>query len=284
METGGRKKSVAKPTPPTHDPRNVETIERLKENPRYVNRLYQPLCKDHVLDHNDRYRDDLIRSLGLKIEIPVTCKVRPDDFIDWLSTVERVFDVRDIPNKLKVKFMAIKLQKHALLWGDHVINEFYKLRMRCDVVKEEEQFVARFLGVLKLEIVDIVSLQPCWTNMVACRLALKVEKYIKAKNKGSTSRFTPPTRTASPIAPKTAPKGTTPTTSAVGTTKEHVDNAPHCYKYGWLRHYARDCPNLKTLAFVPDDAALIYDTDAEPELDKLVDELVYPDCGEALVI
>ncbi|GKE37907.1 reverse transcriptase domain-containing protein [Tanacetum coccineum] len=149
---------------------------------------------------------------------------------------------------------------------EEVINEFDKLRMRCDVVKEEEQVVARFLGVLKLEIADI----------------------IKAKSKGSTShfnsRFTPPTRTAPPTTPKTAPKTTTTTTSAACITRERVDNAPRCYKCGGLGHYARDCPNLKTLAFVPDDAGPIYDTDIEPELDKPSDELVYLDRGEALVI
>ncbi|GJT08047.1 hypothetical protein Tco_0842509 [Tanacetum coccineum] len=38
---------------------------------------------------------------------------------------------------------------------EEVINEFDKLRMRCDVVEEEEQVVALFLGVLKPEIADI---------------------------------------------------------------------------------------------------------------------------------
>nr|GEZ10915.1 reverse transcriptase domain-containing protein [Tanacetum cinerariifolium] len=92
---------------------------------------------------------------------------------------------------------------------EEVINEFDKLRMRCDVVEEEEQVVAWFLGVLKPKIADIC---------------------------------------------------------------------------GGLGHFARDCSNLKTLAFVPHDASPIYDTDAEPEIDEPGDELVYPDHGEALVI
>nr|GEX20658.1 RNA-directed DNA polymerase [Tanacetum cinerariifolium] len=55
-------------------------------------------------DRDDRYHDDPIRSLGLKIKIPkFTDQVHPDDFIDWVSTVERGFDVRDIPDKLKIK-------------------------------------------------------------------------------------------------------------------------------------------------------------------------------------
>ncbi|GKE60830.1 hypothetical protein Tco_1511197 [Tanacetum coccineum] len=145
MYTCGRKKAKAEPTPLACDPHDVETIERLQQrillpdspaeeaktkpnvwdeepvdvNPfggrkhRYVNRLYQPRLNDHAVDRDDRYSDNPIRSLGLKIEIPeFTGKVYPDDFIDWLSTVERVFDVRDIP-KLKVKLVAIKLRQHA---------------------------------------------------------------------------------------------------------------------------------------------------------------------------
>ncbi|GJU14451.1 RNA-directed DNA polymerase [Tanacetum coccineum] len=249
---------------------------------RYVNHLYQPRRNDHDVDRDDRYRDDPIRSLGLKIEIPeFTCKVHPDDFIDWLSMVERVFDVRDILDKLKVKLVAIKFKKHASLWWDHVnkrrrikgkskvetwekmkklikakflpenhhqeafldyhnmsqqnmtveevINEFDKLRMRYDVVKEEEQVVARFLGVLKPKIADIVSLQPYWTYTDVCRLALKVEKHIKAKCKGSTSRFTPPTRTVPPTTPNTTPKANTPTTSA---TEPESDKPEKCTSKG----------------------------------------------------
>ncbi|GKC36418.1 reverse transcriptase domain-containing protein, partial [Tanacetum coccineum] len=351
MYTHGRKKVDAEPTPPARDPHDVETIERLQQRIQKL-KLQQPRpdspaeeaeteLTSRTRNRDNRCRDDPIRSLGLKIEIPeFTGKNHPDDFIDLLSTVERVIDVRDIPDKLKVKLVAIKLRQHASLWWDHVtkrrqikgkskvetwekmkklmkakflpknhrqeafldyhnmsqqnmtveevINEFDKLFMRCDVVEEEEQVIVRFLGVLTSEIADIVSLQPYWTYTDVCHLALKVEKQIKAKSKGSTShftsRFTSPTRTAPPTAPKTAPKTTTPTTSAACNTKERVDNAPRCYKCGGLRHYARDCPNLKTQAFVPDDACPIYDTDVVPELDEPSDELAYPDRREALVI
>nr|GEX89142.1 hypothetical protein [Tanacetum cinerariifolium] len=230
MKTRGRKKVVREPTPPARDPRDIETIERLQQwiQELELQQLRPDSPTEEAKNQDGRYRDDPIRSLGLKIDIPeFTSKVHPDDFIDWLSTVERVFDVRDILDKLKVKLVAIKLRQHASLWWDHVnkrrriegktknmtmkevINEFDKLRIRCDVVEEEEQVIAWFLGLLKPEIADICS---------------------------------------------------------------------------GLGHYARDCPNLKTMAFVPDDTGPNNDTDAEPELDEPGDELVYPDCGEALVI
>ncbi|GKA82434.1 hypothetical protein Tco_0789182 [Tanacetum coccineum] len=142
MYTRERKKAATEPAPPAHDPRDVETIERLQQ---WIQELeLQQLRPDSTAEEAEaepnvwdddsvdvnpfgrekpRYvnRDDPIRSLGLKIEIlEFTGKVHPDDFIDWLSTVEWVFDVRDIPDKLKVKLVAIKLRQHASLWWDHV--------------------------------------------------------------------------------------------------------------------------------------------------------------------
>lgn len=59
--------------------------------------------------------------MGIRIEIPESDgSAHPDEFFDWLSTVERVFDLRDVPDNLQVKLIAIKLGKYASLWWDHV--------------------------------------------------------------------------------------------------------------------------------------------------------------------
>ncbi|GJW94118.1 hypothetical protein Tco_0173790 [Tanacetum coccineum] len=65
-------------------------------------------------------------------------------------------------------------------------------------------------------------------------------------------------------------------------TVEEVINEFDKLRMSGIGHYARDYSNLKKLAFVPDDACLIYDTIAEPELVEPGDKLVYPDRREAL--
>ncbi|GKV41382.1 hypothetical protein SLEP1_g48925 [Rubroshorea leprosula] len=55
--------------------------------------------------------------LGIKIDISYfEGRLQPDEFIDWLHTVERVFEFKDIPDDKHVKLVAIKLKKHASIW------------------------------------------------------------------------------------------------------------------------------------------------------------------------
>nr|GEV26827.1 hypothetical protein [Tanacetum cinerariifolium] len=57
-----------------------------------------------------QYVADPIRSMEVKIDVPkFDGKAQPDNFIDWLSTVERIFDLKDIPDKYKVTSHGIAL-------------------------------------------------------------------------------------------------------------------------------------------------------------------------------
>ena len=40
-------------------------------------------------------------------------KLDPDEFLDWLQPVERVFDFKDIPDEKKVKLVALKLRRYV---------------------------------------------------------------------------------------------------------------------------------------------------------------------------
>ena len=80
----------------------------------------------------------------MKIEIPeFDGKSHPDDFIDWLSTVERIFDLKDIPDPLKVKLVAIKLRKSASLWWEH------EKKRRQQAQKSKVEMWAKFKKLLQ---------------------------------------------------------------------------------------------------------------------------------------
>jgi len=52
-----------------------------------------------------------------KVEIPeFEGKLDLDEFLGWMQIVERVFDLKDVPEERKVKHVALKLRKCASLW------------------------------------------------------------------------------------------------------------------------------------------------------------------------
>jgi len=55
----------------------------------------------------------------------------PDSFLDWLRTVERVFDYKDVPDEKKVKLVALKLRKYASIWWANLVAK----RARKDKAK-----------------------------------------------------------------------------------------------------------------------------------------------------
>jgi len=45
----------------------------------------------------------------------------PDLFLDWLQTVERIFEYKDISDDKKVKLVALKLRKYASIWWANLV-------------------------------------------------------------------------------------------------------------------------------------------------------------------
>ena len=64
-----------------------------------------------------------------KVEIPeFECKLDPEEFLDWLHTVERVFEYKDAPEDKKVKLVALRLRKYASLWWTNLCAKRVKER------------------------------------------------------------------------------------------------------------------------------------------------------------
>ena len=63
-------------------------------------------------------------SLDFRVEIPeFEGRLDPDEFLEWLQTVERVFEYKDVPEDKKVKLVALKLRKYASLWWENLIKK-----------------------------------------------------------------------------------------------------------------------------------------------------------------
>ncbi|KAL6211413.1 hypothetical protein ACLB2K_016639 [Fragaria x ananassa] len=55
-------------------------------------------------------RDDQRWETNFKLEIPeFHGNLQAEEFIDWLNTIERIFDLKDAPDDKKVKLVAVKL-------------------------------------------------------------------------------------------------------------------------------------------------------------------------------
>jgi len=55
--------------------------------------------------------------LDFKVEVPeFDGSLNVEDYLDWIHTVERVFELKDCSDELKVKYVALKLRKHASIW------------------------------------------------------------------------------------------------------------------------------------------------------------------------
>ena len=66
-------------------------------------------------------------------------KLDPEEFLDWLQTIEHVFYYKDVPKHKKVKLVALRLRKYASL---QVRERKFEVRMW---EKMKSKLKARFL-------------------------------------------------------------------------------------------------------------------------------------------
>ncbi|XP_057248316.1 uncharacterized protein LOC130590268 [Beta vulgaris subsp. vulgaris] len=63
-------------------------------------------------------------SNDIKVDIPdYDGRLDADGFIEWLRTVERVFDYKQVPEEKRVKLVALKLRKYASTWWASVCTK-----------------------------------------------------------------------------------------------------------------------------------------------------------------
>lgn len=121
--------------PPRRQPlRDVEMADMRRQIQEFQNALQaqqvllnerQPEDEESSSDsstpRNRRPQKPQVRHDDITVDIPnFEGRLQPDDFIDWLQTVERVFEYKDIHEEKKVKIIAVKLRKHASIWWENL--------------------------------------------------------------------------------------------------------------------------------------------------------------------
>ncbi|KAI4372837.1 hypothetical protein MLD38_011021 [Melastoma candidum] len=47
----------------------------------------------------------------------------PEEFIDWMHTIERIFDYEEVPEEKKIKMAALKMKKYASFWWENTNHQ-----------------------------------------------------------------------------------------------------------------------------------------------------------------
>ena len=96
---------------PSHSGTHVDSDEFEREEKSY----HSNLSDEDVPRRHQRRQGS---SLGdFRVDIPeFEGQLDPDHFLDWLQTIERVFEYKDVPEDKKVKLVALKLRKYASIW------------------------------------------------------------------------------------------------------------------------------------------------------------------------
>lgn len=201
----------------------------------------------------------------MKIDLPEFEGIsHPDEFIDWLHTVERVFDVKNLNDSQKVKLVAIKLRKHASIWWEHVKTR--RAREGKPKIqswsKMKKKLIAKFLPAQYRQKVFI--------------------EYHHLKHEGmSVEQYTSEFDMLWMRCDVVEEKGQISRGGSVANQR--------CFKCQGLGHLIADCPNQQLVTLVEEDVEPVYD-DYEDYDEGLEDhltegeEITYADSGESLVV
>jgi len=95
-----------------------------------------------------------------KVEVPeFEGKLDHEEFLDWLHTVERVFEYKDILEDKKVKLVALRLRKYASLWWTNLCAK--RVRERKSKIRTLEKMKSK----LKARFLPPTYVQDCYSQL-----------------------------------------------------------------------------------------------------------------------
>ncbi|GJV32727.1 putative nucleotidyltransferase, ribonuclease H [Tanacetum coccineum] len=239
--------------------------------------------------------------------------LNPEGFIDWLAAVEEVFEFKEVPENKRVSLIATKLLGRASAWWQQMkltrervgnskimswqkmkkyyTTKFYQLIARNDIQETDDQLVSRYIGGLRVQIMDSVNMFDPMTLSDAYQCALAFEKQNRRVGSSSPPAITGASSSgnvASRFAPSQAKAGggnRGPVSKATGSSGLKCFNCgepghrqSECKKAG-KRHLFADPEEDDEVAYGDYEEAPIYDD--EPEYEE---EMVTGDVGMNLVV
>ncbi|GJQ89254.1 putative nucleotidyltransferase, ribonuclease H [Tanacetum coccineum] len=239
-----------------------------------------------------------------------------EGFIDWLVAVEEVFEFKEVPENKRVSLIATKLRGRASAWwqqlkltrervGKPRITSWQKMKkcMRAnfiphnyqrqmnDIQETEDQLVSRYIGSLRVQIMDSVNMFVLMTLSDAYQRALAFEKQNRRVGSSSSPAITGASgsgNVTSCFAPSQAKVGGGNTGLV---SRASGSSGLKCFNCGEPGHRQSECKKAsKRYLFADlegdDDAAyeeyeeaLVYDK--EPECEE---EYISGDMGVNLVV
>nr|KAJ0213789.1 hypothetical protein LSAT_V11C400214880 [Lactuca sativa] len=250
----------------------------------------------------------------MRIDIPEFDGVsfNPEGFIDWLATVEEVFEFKEVPENKKVSLIATRLRGRASAWWqqlkltrdrlgkskgaksvDDYTTEFYQLIARNDIHETEEQLVARYIGGLRVQIKDSVNMFEPVSISEAHQQALAFEKQSRRVGGSSSTANIGGSPGTAGMVPRVVPNQQRPTSNSVGPNpRTTVSSILKCFSCGKTGHRQSECKKVgKRHLFVEqddwqdDDAGENYeDPPVYDEEHQCEEEVVTGDVGVDLVV
>ncbi|XP_048502869.1 uncharacterized protein LOC125498660 [Beta vulgaris subsp. vulgaris] len=155
---------------------------------------------------------------------------------------------QDMFRKLQV------LQQHSLSVEEYVV-EFERINMLCDVDEKAEHKIARFIAGLDKKLAKKVDLQPYWSFEEVVQVAMRAEKYVKAKKASTFKHFVKQGDKRSGGAKREeGSSSTTPTRfdkfkgdKGKSSTPLATEERRICFKCKGYGNILKDCPNNRVM-------------------------------------
>ncbi|GJU37887.1 putative nucleotidyltransferase, ribonuclease H [Tanacetum coccineum] len=270
--------------------------------------------------------------------------LNPEGFIDWLVTVEEVFEFKEVPENKRVSLIATKLRGRASAWWQQLkltrerigkprvtswrkmkkllrenfiphnyqrlmyqrlqnlkqgtksvedyTTEFYQLIARNDIQETDDQLVSRYIGGLRVQIMDSVNMFDPVTLSDAYQRALVFEKQNRRVGSSSSPAVTGGSFGSGNVTSRFVPNQTKVGGGSTGPIPKGVGSSGlKCFNCGEPGHRQSECKKAgKRQLFVDeeweDNGLADNDYEEHPVFDDepYEEEVVSGDVGVNLMI